>query len=224
MTQKELEVYNWLKGNPGKTDVAIQAMRSMKDLEVLDALADRGIVIKDDWPSYNAANWNDVEFDEQVHSVLSFITSKYKTSDQWETSLEEVVSFFNDELHKADVSAILKYMMNEGMVANLSSKDGLSIGCIDETHLRYKKYNGKSQSLSAPSIQYINKSTNNTLQNFATVHGSVQMTNSERSSSIEATSKKQPFSRAELIKVIGAVLGFIATAVGIYFRFFNDAG
>lgn len=124
------------------------SMLSLKELDLADALVEKGLVIKDDWNAYTAKNWEEIDFEYQYKAVLLYIINKNNKKGNWNSSAEELaLKVFNNELSLVEVNAICKFLIDEDAVVSNSTKEGVSIGCTEKTIL----YTNQANSTVAPS-------------------------------------------------------------------------
>lgn len=112
----------------------------------LSSLERRGLVYRSSpQGAYFAHKWNDVPFEEQINHVLMVMTQA-DGEGKWDQNTDDLIREFDGELTERDIEAIMTYLVNEGMVMDLSTKDGASIGCTKETVLAFKEMNNLNHS------------------------------------------------------------------------------
>lgn len=222
MTAREYEIFSYIKANPDKTDVSI--VRHFKTMpqsavhNILDSLAEKKLIDKSDWPTYSARHWQDIDFTKQVDNALRFVTIKESSGGGWSTDASDLLKEFNNELTLSDVNAVCQYLINHGIVADASSKDGVSIGCTPSTHLAYKQ---KDIFSPQPDVQYIDNSSQYHQENHNVVYGAV-IQNSEGIKIEQSTGEKgEPlFSKMFWLILIPSLI----TIGGILFAYYFGIG
>ena len=172
MTNLEKQVFLALKAKPDQSEIQIQStikgIDGARVITTVENLVDRGIAEKtDDWPRYSAKGWPEIPFPELVDHVLDYLVLKNSTGGQWSTSSAELIERFHGELSQNDVDSILQYLINEGYVDDLSSKDGIEIGFNPNTGLAHRQ---KLYMETTPQIHIVG---NNFINNYGQIEGGI---------------------------------------------------